>query len=75
MASNSFLLNGILKESIQHGHPINGFVISDYGELGKIVYGKWPTTPITMDQYDAIVLMINAGADILFSHPKLTPSL
>ena len=69
MASNSFLLNGILKEGLLDGHPFNGFVISDYDELGKMAHGKWPTTPITMDQYDAVVLMINAGVDMAMLTP------
>ena len=34
-----------------------------------MAHGKWPTTHITMEQYDAVVLMINAGVDMAMLSP------
>ena len=69
MATNSFLLTGLLKEGLYNGKPFHGFVISDYDELGKIAHQKWPTTHIGMDQYEALVIMINAGIDMAMLSP------
>ncbi len=69
MAANGFLLNGVLKEGLLDGKPFHGFVISDYDELGKMATGKWPTTPITMEQYDAIVMVVNSGVDMAMLSP------
>ena len=75
MVSNWFLLNGILKEGLLDGHPFNGFVISDYGELGKIAYGKWPTTPTQWNSMMQLPWWSTRESTWLCSHPKLTPSL
>ncbi len=64
MAGNAELLDGVLKNGIFEGKPFDGFVISDYDEIGKIAGQGWPTTNIHMTQEDGIALMFNSGIDM-----------
>ena len=48
MAANAELLDGILKDGIYSDKPFNGFIISDYDEIGKMAGQQWPTTNIKM---------------------------
>ena len=64
MAGNAELLQGVLKDGIYDGKGFDGFVISDYDEIGKLSGQGWPTSNIKMDWQDSIALMINSGIDM-----------
>jgi beta-glucosidase len=66
MSINSALLEGVLKQGMIAGEkPFNGFLISDYDEVGKIAGQGWPTTNIKMELDDAVADIINAGVDMM----------
>ena len=61
MSINAELVEGVLKEEAK----FDGFVISDYDEVGKVEGQGWPTSNIKMDRVDSIANIINAGSDMM----------
>ena len=64
MAANAELLEGVLKDGIYNNKPFNGFIISDYDEIGKMAGQQWPTSNIKMTNEEAVIQMINSGIDM-----------
>ena len=64
MAANAELLEGVLKDGIYNNKPFNGFIISDYDEIGKMAGQQWPTSNIKMTNEEALIQMINSGIDM-----------
>ena len=62
MAINADLLQRELKEK----EGFEGFIISDYNEIGALSGGGWPTSNIKMNnQQEALISIVNAGVDML----------
>ena len=55
----------MLKEGLYDGNKLDGFVISDYDAAGKVAGQKWPTTNFGMDTTQAVIMIINAGVDMM----------
>ncbi len=75
MAANAELIDGVLKGGLLGSRPFDGFVISDYDEIGRLSSQGWPTTNIKMTTEEAIAEMINSGIDMMMlasTHPDVT---
>lgn len=65
MAMDSELLDGVLKNGIVSDKPFDGFIISDYDEIGKLAGQEWPTSNIHMTNEESIITIINSSVDML----------
>jgi beta-glucosidase-like glycosyl hydrolase len=75
MSINAMLVSDVLKGGYKTGQGFDGFVISDYDEIGKVAGQGWPTSNIKMSWEDAIEMIINSGIDMMMlanTNPSLT---
>lgn len=55
----------ILTDKLKFEEGFDGFIISDYDELGKIAEQGLPTGWFTMHPDDAVCYLVNAGIDMM----------